>query len=76
MKGDGRACERPPFGGYWEREPGAIVESFFDGGEFQQVTVQLQLDLGGEDDLPFTCVGHYPHPGGCPLGIHGFRDGL
>ena len=62
MRRGRRACVQPPLGGYWEREPGAIVEIFFDGGEFQQVTIQLQLDLGGEYDLPLPCVGHDPHP--------------
>ena len=40
------------------------------------MTVQLQLDLGGEYDLPFSRVCHDPHSGGCQLGIHGLGDGL
>ena len=40
------------------------------------MTVQLQLDLGGEYDLPFSRVGHDPYPGGCPSGIHGLGNGL
>ena len=37
--------------------------------------VQLQFDLGGEDDLPFSRVGHDPYSGGGPSGIHGIGDG-
>ena len=40
------------------------------------MTDQLQLDLGSEDDLPLPCVGHDPHPGGGPPGIHGGGEGL
>ena len=38
--------------------------------------MQFQLDLSVEDYLAFSCIGHDPHTGGGPLGVHGGWESL
>ena len=32
--------------------------------------VDVKFNLCGEDNFPFTCLGHHSHPGRGPKGVH------
>ena len=63
MGGGQGLCEGRPLGRRWKGEPGAIVQVFFNGGEFENFSIDSQLDLRCEDDLALAGVGHDPDPG-------------
>ena len=64
MRGGRGLREGRPLGRCWKREPGAIIQVFFNGGKFENFPIDLQLDLCCEDDLSLAGVGHDPDPGG------------
>ena len=46
-----------------------MVEVFFNDGKFENLALNSQFDLRGEDDLALSRVGHDLYLGGVPDGV-------